>query len=219
MKNKIAIINAEGKAIEETPLSWGEAFSPSLSAQAVRVYLSNQRKAQAKTKTRSLVVGSGAKIWRQKGTGHARHGDRQAPIFVGGGVPHGPTGIQNYKKKLSQKMTRKAILTVLLEKLQTKKLFVVEGLNFKKTKEANLSLKKIQESLKIKGKTAVLLAKNERELKRVLANLDQVTTLSVETLHPYFLLNLNSLFLTKTAFEYLEKYFKAPTKDKNEKSS
>ncbi len=71
-----------------------------LMAQAVRVFLANQRKARAKTKTRGKVEGSGKKIWAQKGTGRARHGDRYAPIFVGGGISHGPTGKENFKLKM-----------------------------------------------------------------------------------------------------------------------
>lgn len=76
---------------------FGGRFNDALVAQATRVFLSNQRRAKAKTKQRGEISGSTRKIWRQKGTGRARHGDRYAPIFVGGGVAHGPTG----KEKLA----------------------------------------------------------------------------------------------------------------------
>src|SRR3989344_7204583 len=93
-----------------------EAFSvdvnKALLAQAVRVYQSNQRQGTASTKTRGEVVGSTRKIYRQKGTGRARHGDIKAPIFVGGGVAHGPKSA-NYRKSISQKMRRIALLGAL----------------------------------------------------------------------------------------------------------
>ena len=119
MKNlKIAVINAQGEVVGETKLALrlGETSGAvALVAQTARAFLANQRKARAHAKTRAEVVGSGAKIWRQKGTGRARHGDRQAPIFVGGGVAHGPTGAQNYRQKISQKMGRRAVLAVLAQ--------------------------------------------------------------------------------------------------------
>ena len=75
-----------------------------LMTQAVRVYLSNQRQTPAQTKSRSQVKVTKSKIWRQKGTGRARHGSKNAPIFVGGAKAHGPTGEQNFKLKMSKKM-------------------------------------------------------------------------------------------------------------------
>jgi len=77
-----------------------------LVAQAVRVYQANQRQGGAKTKTRGEVTGSGRKIWRQKGTGRARHGHRYAPIFVGGGVSHGPR-TRDFSRRLSKAMRKR----------------------------------------------------------------------------------------------------------------
>jgi len=97
-KIKLPVI-VTARQIKQGALAAGgtlEAGSPVLLSQAVNRFLANQRRARPRTKTRAEVRGSGAKIWRQKGTGHARHGDRQAPIFVGGGIAHGPTGRQNY---------------------------------------------------------------------------------------------------------------------------
>ena len=78
------------------------AKKPNLSilSQAVRVYLSNQRTAQAKSQTRAEVNRTTKKVYKQKGTGGARHGSRRAPIYVGGGIAHGPRGMQNYKMSL-----------------------------------------------------------------------------------------------------------------------
>ena len=83
-----------------------------LLSQAVRVYLANQRDARARAKTRAQVKGSNRKIYRQKGTGGARHGDNKAPIFVGGGKAHPPKGI-NRRLSLPKKMKQLALKSAL----------------------------------------------------------------------------------------------------------
>src|SRR3989344_4073637 len=90
-------ITGESLKVVTLPVKvFGVKADPALLAQAVRIYLGNQRKSSAKTKTRAEVEGSTRKIYRQKGTGRARHGSIRAPIFVGGGIAHGPDGSQNY---------------------------------------------------------------------------------------------------------------------------
>lgn len=86
--------------------------NPKLLAQYIRVYLANQRQGTASTKTRGEVTGSTRKIYRQKGTGRARHGDIKAPIFVGGGVVGGPRP-KDYSLKLNKKQKRKALFCAL----------------------------------------------------------------------------------------------------------
>ena len=96
-----------------------------------------QRK--AKTKQRNEIVGSTSKIYAQKGTGGARHSSRKAPIFVGGGIAHGPKG-DNYKiKKINKKVKKGGLISVLAQKINDKNLFVVEDFDkkIKKTKEFN----------------------------------------------------------------------------------
>ncbi len=80
-----------------------------LLAQAVRVYLSNQRQGTSKTQTRSEVTRTTRKWYAQKGTGNARHGSRDPTLFVGGAVAHGPTGRENWKKSLSQQQKKLAL--------------------------------------------------------------------------------------------------------------
>lgn len=206
---KISVLNQEGEVSGKKVLP-AQVFtvkaSPALISQAVKGFLANQRRSRAKTKTRAEVVGSGAKIWRQKGTGRARHGDRQAPIFVGGGMAHGPTGEQNYKQKLNRKMARKVIFSILGEKLRENKLFFLDNIVFKKTKDAGLFLQKVRKTLDTKDKISFLLAENE-DLKRYLKNLEGVFVLGVKSLNPYFLLRTDFLFLTRQAEEELEKWF------------
>lgn len=210
MKNlKISVIDKEGKSAEETAVSWDfvEAKNNgSLLAQAVRIFLSNQRKAKAHAKTRGEVRGSTVKIWRQKGTGRARHGSRKAPIFVGGGAVFGPTGGQNYSRKLSQKMRQKSLLTVLTEKIKEKKIFLTKDLEFKKTKEAQAFLEKVRQGLSPKGKIAFLVEKNEGN-RRYLKNLPEISILSTEALNVYSLLKNDLLLLSENGLKSLEKRF------------
>jgi large subunit ribosomal protein L4 len=91
--------------------------SPALLAQALRVYESNAHQKTHKVKTRGEVVGSTRKIYRQKGTGNARHGAKYAPIFVGGGIAHGPTGVRPDNMVLPKRMRRRALSVALREKL------------------------------------------------------------------------------------------------------
>src|SRR5690242_1823092 len=92
---------------------FGVPVNKALIAQAVRVYMSNQRQGTSKAKTRSEINRTSAKWYKQKGTGRARHGARNAPLFVGGGVAHGPNGEQNWTRTLSKRMKMQALVTAL----------------------------------------------------------------------------------------------------------
>lgn len=215
---KISTIDDSGKVVGEkavsTPVLESPA-SPALVTQSILAFLANQRRALAKTKTRGEVVGSGRKIWRQKGTGRARHGDRQAPIFVGGGVTHGPRGDRNYTKKLNQKMAQKAVLSILVDRIKEKKVFLVGELKLKKTKQAADFLRELKKNLKAEGKIAFLLSREE-ETKRFLKNLKAVTLLDVDAFNSYFLLNTDFLFITEKAWEKLQKRLEGKIKTRKE---
>jgi len=171
-----------------------------LLSQAVRKVLSNQRKSGAKAKTRSEVTGSGIKIWKQKGTGRARHGDRQAPIFVGGGKAHGPTGTQNYHLDLPKKMRQKAVLGALSAKLEEKKAFLLGDLQIAKTKEAFTFVEKVREKFALKGKILFICSRGE-EGKRYFRNLRGITVLNSQMLNTYQLLASEAILLTGEALK------------------
>mgnify|MGYP001590447994 FL=1 len=203
MKNsKIPIINQQGEITGEKSISgdtFGKEVSSFLITQAIRAFMSNQRKAKAKAKTRAEVTGSSAKIWRQKGTGRARHGDRQAPIFVGGGKAFGPTGGQNYKLKLNKKSAGKVILAVLGQKIKDKKTFLIEEMKITKTKEAFSFIEKVREKFLLKGKL-VLISDNE-EIKKYFRNLEKIKMLEAKTLNVYHLLETDAVLLTARTLE------------------
>ena len=101
----------------------------------------------AKTKQQNEVSGPTSKIYAQKGTGNARHASRKAPIFVGGGIAHGPKGELSYKKrKLNKSEKKQSIASLISDKIKNNKLLIFSDFSskIKKTKEMNLILKKFQ---------------------------------------------------------------------------
>lgn len=112
--------------------------SPQLLAQAVRVYLANQRLGTQNAKTRAEVNRTRKKLYKQKGTGGARHGDRKAPIFVGGGIAFAPKP-RDYTLKISQSMKKKALYGALTLKAKEKKLLVVTDFDKLAGKTAELA--------------------------------------------------------------------------------
>src|SRR2546423_7286718 len=138
---QIGVINHQGKIVNNIPLNptiWQVPLSHLNISLANRYYLANQRQGTSKVKTRGEVKGSTRKIYRQKGTGGARHGHRYAPQFVGGGVCFGPSGVKNYKFKINEKELKKALQSLLGERMRNKELMVVDKLTLDnyKTKEA-----------------------------------------------------------------------------------
>jgi len=118
---KLDVLSTSAKKLATISVSakiFNAKINPSLMNQAVRVYLSNQRLASARTKDRNDINVTHAKVWRQKGTGRARHGSRNAPVFVGGSKTHGPSGFQNFYLKLPQKMKQLSLFSALTAKLK-----------------------------------------------------------------------------------------------------
>lgn len=129
-RSSIEVIDTKGKVVGHfvLPKEMRETkVSQQLLAQAMRVYLANQRQGTASTKTRGEVAYSTRKIYKQKGTGRARHGSIKAPIFVGGGIVFGPRP-RDFSLKLPVKMKKRALLGALSHKAAEGKIKVVEGL-------------------------------------------------------------------------------------------
>ncbi|MBL7158966.1 50S ribosomal protein L4 [Candidatus Microgenomates bacterium] len=182
-----------------------------LIAQAVRVYLANQRQGTASTKNRSEVRGSRRKIWRQKGTGRARHGDKYAPIFVGGGIAHGPKP-KDFSLKFSKKMRKKALFGTLTLKLKEKQLLVVSGLEKIKPKTKELvkvikALKLEDKNNKLKTKTLLVAPKKTDNLILAGRNLENLVFNQADLLNAYTILSCQKLILMKEAIPVLKETF------------
>lgn len=186
---------------------FGDKVNKTLLAQAVRVYLANQRQGNASTKTRGEVDGSSAKIYKQKGTGRARHGSKRAPIFVKGGVVFGPKP-RDFGLDLPTKMKRKALFSALSAKVQDKKLTVVEGLETldAKTKKFVGVLEKL--GLTDKKQNLLLVTDSKSvKVKRAGQNVEGVVFAGSTRLNAYEVLRSKKLVIMKEALEEIEKTF------------
>lgn len=173
-------------------------IDPQLLAQAVRVYLSNQRQGTKKTKDRGEVNGSGKKIWRQKGTGKARHGDRYAPLFVGGGVAHGPTGEENYELRLPRKMRQKALAMALKSKFDEGELVITDNklTQISKTKDLVGKLRQVAGYDDKKRVLLVVSPGSAKGLWQASGNLTKVRITTPEALTAYQILASRTVVIT-----------------------
>lgn len=191
----------EQKTIELPKEVFAVTPNKSLITQAIRVYLVNQRQGNVKVKTRSEVIGSTRKIYRQKGTGKARHGAIKAPIFVGGGVAHGPKQ-KDYNLKFNKKEKKLALYGALSTKLKENKIFGLEekALTMKpKTKTVSNFLSE----LKLIGKNNLMILKKLETNNLVLAmrNIPNISFVDVNSLNPYLVLKSSSLIFVENALE------------------
>ena len=146
------VYNREGKEVSKINLPekiFGLKWNADLVHQVVTAMQGNARGPVAHTKDRSAVRGGGKKPWRQKGTGRARHGSRRSPIWVGGGITHGPDKERDYTRKINKKMKTAALFTVLSRKYRDGELIFLDDLSFSKpkTKDASDMLSKIAKTV------------------------------------------------------------------------
>ncbi|MEJ2348052.1 MAG: 50S ribosomal protein L4 [Patescibacteria group bacterium] len=182
------------------PKDFIEKENPTLLAQAIRVYEARNHFGLSKVKTRGEVDASTRKIYRQKGTGRARHGALSAPIFVGGGKAHGPKGV---KRELSfpKKMRQKALKVALGLKAKNDDLVVVDSLSsLKKTKEAQALVNKVLKSNKKEGKVTFILSEKSLPAVRVIRNLKDVNVVPFKNLNTYQVFYGGLLLLDKEVF-------------------
>jgi large subunit ribosomal protein L4 len=219
------IYNIEGKVVGSQVLPeeiFGIKLVPQLVAQAIRVYLANQRLGTKSTKTRSMVTGSTRKIYKQKGTGRARHGDVKAPTFIGGGVAHGPKP-KDYSLTIPKKMRRKALFSVLSEALNLGKIKVVKGLDEIQTKTRELALVfdnlGIGSKKELKGKTLLVVAADHNNILLSGRNIQNLTVMQVNQLNTYEILNHKAIVFMLDAIKTLENIFVTSKKMETEKET
>lgn len=178
---------------------FGQKVNKKLLAQALRVYMTNQKTLPGSTKTRGEVRGSTAKIYRQKGTGRARHGSIRAPVFVGGGIVFGPKP-RITRLDLPKKMKKASLISALSAKMVDKKIIGLTGIDKAsgKTKEMVNLLKKLGT-----GNALIVTGDKQDNVIRAVRNIPGVTSLSVDQLNSYEVLRHQSLVLTKDAVEKL----------------
>jgi len=198
-------INMDGEKTENIELSDKIfLFKPSknLIQSIIDWQLNHFKPRTAKTKQRNEVRGSTAKIYAQKGTGGARHSSRKAPIFVGGGVAHGPKGSVYKVKKLNKKIRKLGLLHLLSQKNKTNSLFVVE--DFKKEITKTKLFNKFLEKNKLKN--SLIISDNVSKLKIIKSarNIPNLKIIKEEGANVYDLLKYKNVIFTITSIKSLQ---------------
>ena len=166
----------------------------------------NFKKRRAKTKQKNEIIGSTSKIYAQKGTGNARHASRKAPIFVGGGVAHGPKGELSHKiRKLNKSEKKQSIASIISEKIKNKNLLVFSNFNseIKKTKEMNLIIKKFE----ITNSLIILDKSSKEKIERSIKNIPNVKVTDVNHFSAYDLVKFKKIVFTENSVKELEKRY------------
>ena len=163
----------------------------------------NARLGTHKTKTRGEVRGTTAKWYRQKGTGRARHGDRKAPIFVGGGQAHKPRP-RDYTQKMPRKMRRLALRSALSVKAAANEVIILDQLVFDQPKTG--SMVQLLSKLGVEGSAVLLLPERNENVEKSANNLKDVKTLRAGYLNIRDLLGHNYLIIPKEAVSIIESF-------------
>ena len=166
----------------------------------------NYKGRKAKTKQKNEIIGSTAKIYAQKGTGNARHASRKAPIFVGGGVAHGPKGeAKHRKRKLNKSEKKTSIISLITEKKDLQDLIIFNDFNkeIKKTKEMNNIL------IKFDAKNSLfILDKNSKEkIQKSIKNIPNVKSTDVNHFSAFDIVKYKKLVFTESSIKELEKRY------------
>ncbi len=166
----------------------------------------NYKGRHAKTKQQNEVRGPTSKIYAQKGTGGARHASRKAPIFVGGGVAHGPKGELAYKKrKLNKNEKKQSIASLITEKNKSKNLVILNDLNseIKKTKEMNSIINKLEIT-----NSLLILDKNSKEkIEKSTRNIPNIKLTDVNHFSAYDIIKYKKVVFTESSVKELEKRY------------
>lgn len=210
---RLSVYDLKGTAAGSLTLPkeiFGAKINNSLMAQAVRVYLANQRRGTLKTKSRGEVNISTRKIYRQKGTGRARHGAASAPIFVGGGIAFGPKP-RDFSMKLNQNMRRVALFSALSAKLKDGEIKIVTGLE--KIEPKTKKMVDVVKKLELNGKKQQLLlvvpkaGADFENVSKAARNIKGVSVVSSNQLNTYEVLANSRILFMKNAVESLKETF------------
>jgi large subunit ribosomal protein L4 len=168
---------------------------------AYTAYLANGRGNLAVVKTRGLVRGGGKKPWKQKGTGRARFGSSRNPIWRGGGIVFGPTGEENYTKKVSTAAKRQAIRQALSLAASEGRIKVIENFETKKGQVADTI--KLLGKIEAKGSVLLVVSDKDELVERATRNLPKVTAVSASYLNVYDLLNSDTIVISQKSLDVI----------------
>ena len=205
---KINKINLDGKKIPIEVLD--KIFLAKINKRLVDNVLfktnSNYKGRHGKTKQQNEITGSTSKIYAQKGTGGARHASRKAPIFVGGGVAHGPKGELAYKKrKLNKNEKKLSVASLITEKNKDKNLLILSDFSaeIKKTKEMNAIIQKLE----ISNSLIILDKASKEKIEKSARNIPNVKVTDVNHFSSYDIIKFKKVVFTESSVKELEKRY------------
>ena len=205
---KIEKINLEGKTvlIDISDKILSAKINNKLVSSVLYKTNANYKGRKAKTKQKNEITGSTSKIYAQKGTGNARHASKKAPIFVGGGVAHGPKGESNYKKRKLNKSEKKlSIASIITKKNNLKDLVIMDDFQNEilKTKEMNKIL------IKLSASNSIIIAdkKSKDNIYKSVRNIPNVKITDVNHFSSYDLAKYKKVIFTETSIKELEKRY------------
>ena len=205
---KIDKINLDGKKTSIEVLD--KIFSGKINKKLVSSVLyktnANYKGRHGKTKQQNEITGSTSKIYAQKGTGNARHASRKAPIFVGGGVAHGPKGQNAYKKRKLNKSEKKlSVASLISEKNKLKNLLILSDFNdeIKKTKEMSLIIKKFE----ITNSLIILDKLSKDKIEKSTRNIPNIKVTDINHFSAFDIVKFKKIVFTETAVKELEKRY------------
>ncbi len=202
------VYNQKGKETGKVKLPeavFGLAWNADLVHQVVVSMTSSARHSIANTKTRGEVSGGGKKPWQQKGTGRARHGSTRSPIWVGGGIAHGPRADKNYDRKVNKKAKTKALYTILSKKFKDGEILFIDSLSFKvpkasEAKDTIMAFSKVKgfEKFATKPRNVAILAVDKKTptLTKSFKNFGNLEVEELRNINPVSLLNHKYLVIT-----------------------
>ncbi len=206
MKLEKLSLDGNKNSLEITDKIFTNKVNKKLISEILYKNIANFKGRKAKTKQKNEIVGSTSKIYAQKGTGNARHASRKAPLFVGGGVAHGPKGENAYKvRKLNKKEKKLGLSSIISEKNNLKDLLIFSDFSktIKKTKEMFSLLKKFDAT----NSVFILDKKSNENISRSLKNIPNVKVCDVTNLALYDLIKYKKIVFTETSIKDLEKKF------------
>jgi len=199
-------LNGKKSSIEVLDKIFSAKINKKLISNVIYKTNSNYKGRHAKTKQQNEIKGSTSKIYAQKGTGNARHASRKAPIFVGGGVAHGPKGELAYKKKKLNKSEKKQSITSLIsEKNKLKNLIILADFKnqIKKTKEMNILLNKF----KIINALLILDKSSKDNIYKSIRNIPNIKITDINHFSAFDILKYNKVVFSETSVKELEKRY------------
>ena len=199
-------INGQKSSIEVLDKIFSAKINKRLISNVLYKANANYKKRHAKTKQQNEVSGPTSKIYAQKGTGNARHASKKAPIFVGGGIAHGPKGELAYKKRKLNKSEKKlSVASLISEKNKNKNLLIFNDFSseIKKTKEMNIIIKKFE----ITNSLIILDKSSKEKIEKSIRNIPNIKVTDINHFSAFDIVKFKKIVFTESSVKELEKRY------------